>query len=139
VSGFVLDTSRCYPSSEYWICCELFHGRGETDDATFVWLPEQRILVSGDFVIWVFPNAGNPRQSETIKVGANGSGAEGAGARRWHVRCDVATGAVVQHRRGRTVSLRHLMHRHYAEASAPRSRRLLDPGGDGMGDARIMG
>src|SRR3984893_16859453 len=28
---------------------------------------------------------------------------------------------------GRTVSLNHLMHRHYAEASAPRSRRLLDP------------
>jgi alkyl sulfatase BDS1-like metallo-beta-lactamase superfamily hydrolase len=41
---------------------ELFHGRGETDDATFVWLPEQRVLVSGDFVIWVFPNAGNPRK-----------------------------------------------------------------------------
>jgi alkyl sulfatase BDS1-like metallo-beta-lactamase superfamily hydrolase len=41
---------------------ELFHGRGETDDVTFVWLPEQRILVSGDFVIWVFPNAGNPRK-----------------------------------------------------------------------------
>lgn len=41
---------------------ELFHGRGETDDATFVWLPETRILMSGDFVIWVFPNAGNPRK-----------------------------------------------------------------------------
>jgi alkyl sulfatase BDS1-like metallo-beta-lactamase superfamily hydrolase len=41
---------------------ELFHGRGETDDATFVWLPEHRVLVSGDFVIWVFPNAGNPRK-----------------------------------------------------------------------------
>ena len=41
---------------------ELFHGRGETDDATFVWLPEQRVLVSGDFVVWVFPNAGNPRK-----------------------------------------------------------------------------
>jgi alkyl sulfatase BDS1-like metallo-beta-lactamase superfamily hydrolase len=41
---------------------ELFHGRGETDDATFVWLPEPRVLVSGDFVIWVFPNAGNPRK-----------------------------------------------------------------------------
>jgi len=41
---------------------ELTHGRGETDDATFVWLPEKRILVSGDFVIWVFPNAGNPRK-----------------------------------------------------------------------------
>src|SRR5262249_31449173 len=41
---------------------ELFHGRGETDDATFVWLPERHVLVSGDFVIWVFPNAGNPRK-----------------------------------------------------------------------------
>jgi alkyl sulfatase BDS1-like metallo-beta-lactamase superfamily hydrolase len=41
---------------------ELAHGRGETDDATFVFLPEQRVLISGDFVIWVFPNAGNPRK-----------------------------------------------------------------------------
>ncbi|OCP06533.1 MULTISPECIES: alkyl sulfatase dimerization domain-containing protein [unclassified Ensifer] len=41
---------------------ELLHGRGETDDATFVWLPDQRVLASGDFVIWVFPNAGNPRK-----------------------------------------------------------------------------
>jgi len=41
---------------------ELFHGRGETDDATFVWLPGSHILASGDFVIWMFPNAGNPRK-----------------------------------------------------------------------------
>ncbi|CAH1658378.1 Metallo-beta-lactamase superfamily protein [Hyphomicrobiales bacterium] len=41
---------------------ELFHGRGETDDATIVWLPERRVLASGDFVIWVFPNSGNPRK-----------------------------------------------------------------------------
>lgn len=41
---------------------ELFHGRGETDDATFVWLPASRVLASGDFVLWVFPNAGNPRK-----------------------------------------------------------------------------
>ena len=41
---------------------ELLHGRGETDDATFVWMPERRVLVSGDFVIWMFPNAGNPRK-----------------------------------------------------------------------------
>lgn len=40
----------------------LFHGRGETDDATYVWLPKHRVLASGDFVIWVFPNAGNPRK-----------------------------------------------------------------------------
>jgi alkyl sulfatase BDS1-like metallo-beta-lactamase superfamily hydrolase len=41
---------------------ELFYGRGETDDATFVWVPRTRVLASGDFVIWVFPNAGNPRK-----------------------------------------------------------------------------
>ncbi len=41
---------------------DLFHGRGETDDATFVWLPRHRVLASGDFVIWMFPNAGNPRK-----------------------------------------------------------------------------
>lgn len=41
---------------------DLTHGRGETDDATFVWIAHRKILVSGDFVIWVFPNAGNPRK-----------------------------------------------------------------------------
>lgn len=41
---------------------ELRHGLGETDDATFVWLPRHRVLASGDFVIWMFPNAGNPRK-----------------------------------------------------------------------------
>ncbi len=41
---------------------ELFHGRGETDDATYVWLPDRRVLASGDFVIWMFPNPGNPRK-----------------------------------------------------------------------------
>ena len=41
---------------------ELIHGRGETDDATFVWLPDRRVLASGDFVIWMFPNAGNPQK-----------------------------------------------------------------------------
>ncbi len=44
------------------LAIELFHGRGETDDATYVWMPQSRVLVSGDFVIWAFPNAGNPRK-----------------------------------------------------------------------------
>ncbi len=46
---------------------ELFHGRGETDDATFVWLSDRRILASGDFVIWMFPNAGNPRKVQRTR------------------------------------------------------------------------
>jgi alkyl sulfatase BDS1-like metallo-beta-lactamase superfamily hydrolase len=41
---------------------ELMHGRGETDDATFAFLPDSKILLTGDFVIWAFPNAGNPRK-----------------------------------------------------------------------------
>jgi alkyl sulfatase BDS1-like metallo-beta-lactamase superfamily hydrolase len=41
---------------------DLTHGRGETDDATYAWLPQKRILISGDFVLWAFPNAGNPRK-----------------------------------------------------------------------------
>lgn len=40
----------------------MYRGRGESDDATIVWLPKRSVLASGDFVIWVFPNAGNPRK-----------------------------------------------------------------------------
>jgi glyoxylase-like metal-dependent hydrolase (beta-lactamase superfamily II) len=41
---------------------ELRHGRGETDDHTWLWAPERRVLCTGDFFIWVFPNAGNPQK-----------------------------------------------------------------------------
>lgn len=40
----------------------LHHDRGETDDHLWGWFPEQRWLVTGDFVIWNFPNAGNPQK-----------------------------------------------------------------------------
>jgi len=40
----------------------LTHGRGETDDATWVWLPDRRTLCTGDFFIWATPNAGNPQK-----------------------------------------------------------------------------
>ena len=40
----------------------LFHGRGETDDHTWAWIPEHRAVCTGDFVLWVFPNAGNPQK-----------------------------------------------------------------------------
>ncbi len=46
------------------LTCELRHGRGETDDATWVWLPQERVLCCGDFFMWVAPNAGNPRKSQ---------------------------------------------------------------------------
>lgn len=41
---------------------ELHHGRGETDDATWVFVPERRWLFPGDLVIWAVPNAGNPQK-----------------------------------------------------------------------------
>ncbi|MBV8982662.1 MAG: MBL fold metallo-hydrolase [Acidimicrobiia bacterium] len=39
---------------------ELHHARGETDDHTWTWVPERRVLCCGDFFIWACPNAGNP-------------------------------------------------------------------------------
>jgi alkyl sulfatase BDS1-like metallo-beta-lactamase superfamily hydrolase len=41
---------------------ELHHGRGETDDHTWVWAPERGVLCTGDFFIWVLPNCGNPQK-----------------------------------------------------------------------------
>ncbi len=41
---------------------ELFHGRGETDDATWVYCPSRKVLACGDFFIWASPNAGNPQK-----------------------------------------------------------------------------
>jgi alkyl sulfatase BDS1-like metallo-beta-lactamase superfamily hydrolase len=40
----------------------LRHGKGETDDHTWTWVPEHRAICAGDFFIWVFPNAGNPQK-----------------------------------------------------------------------------
>lgn len=41
---------------------ELHHGKGETDDHTWAWIPRHRALCVGDLVLWVFPNAGNPQK-----------------------------------------------------------------------------
>jgi alkyl sulfatase BDS1-like metallo-beta-lactamase superfamily hydrolase len=41
---------------------ELRHARGETDDATWTWIPELRLLHPGDLFIWAVPNAGNPQK-----------------------------------------------------------------------------
>jgi alkyl sulfatase BDS1-like metallo-beta-lactamase superfamily hydrolase len=41
---------------------DLRHDRGETDDHTWAWIPEHRAVVTGDFLCWVFPNAGNPQK-----------------------------------------------------------------------------
>ncbi len=41
---------------------ELHHARGETDDHTWVWLPQSRTLCTGDLFIWASPNCGNPQK-----------------------------------------------------------------------------
>ncbi|HYK34149.1 MAG TPA: alkyl sulfatase dimerization domain-containing protein [Streptosporangiaceae bacterium] len=40
----------------------LRHEKGETDDHTVTWLPDRRVLCSGDLFIWASPNAGNPQK-----------------------------------------------------------------------------
>ena len=41
---------------------ELRHDKGETDDATWVWMPDRKVLCTGDLFIWVAPNCGNPQK-----------------------------------------------------------------------------
>jgi alkyl sulfatase BDS1-like metallo-beta-lactamase superfamily hydrolase len=39
---------------------EFHHARGETDDETWIWCPDKRVLCTGDTFVWCSPNAGNP-------------------------------------------------------------------------------
>ena len=41
---------------------ELHHAIGETDDHLWAWVPEHKAICTGDFITWVFPNAGNPQK-----------------------------------------------------------------------------
>jgi glyoxylase-like metal-dependent hydrolase (beta-lactamase superfamily II) len=41
---------------------ECHHGKGETDDHTWVWIPGRRTLASGDFFCMTMPNCGNPNK-----------------------------------------------------------------------------
>ncbi len=43
---------------------ELYHDRGETDDATWVWAPARKVLFAGDMFIWASPNCGNPQKAQ---------------------------------------------------------------------------
>lgn len=44
------------------VAFELHHARGETDDHTWVYCPERKVLCPGDLIIWGVPNAGNPQK-----------------------------------------------------------------------------
>lgn len=46
----------------------LRHEKGETDDATVTWIPEEKVLCSGDLFIWNSPNAGNPQKVQRFPV-----------------------------------------------------------------------
>jgi alkyl sulfatase BDS1-like metallo-beta-lactamase superfamily hydrolase len=41
---------------------DLRHALGETNDHLWAWVPRHRAICAGDFVTWVFPNAGNPQK-----------------------------------------------------------------------------
>ena len=41
---------------------ELHHGKGETDDHTWIWVPGRKVLCTGDLFIWASPNCGNPQK-----------------------------------------------------------------------------
>jgi len=69
--GLRWPTEYRYPDETYrdhhaldvgGVAFELHHARGETDDHTWTWLPQQSILCCGDLFIWCSPNAGNPQK-----------------------------------------------------------------------------
>jgi len=43
---------------------QLRHDRGETDDHTWVWIPDRKVLCTGDLFIWASPNCGNPQKTQ---------------------------------------------------------------------------
>ena len=48
---------------------ELHHARAETDDATWVWLPERRVALVGDLSVQSLPNTGNPNKAQRYTLG----------------------------------------------------------------------
>ncbi len=47
---------------------ELYHALGETDDATWVWIPERQTAIVGDLVVWSCPNIGNPLKVQRYEL-----------------------------------------------------------------------
>jgi alkyl sulfatase BDS1-like metallo-beta-lactamase superfamily hydrolase len=47
---------------------ELAHAKGETDDATWVWIPERRVACAGGLFLWSCPNIGNPFKVQRYEV-----------------------------------------------------------------------
>jgi alkyl sulfatase BDS1-like metallo-beta-lactamase superfamily hydrolase len=47
---------------------ELHHAEGETDDATWIYIPERKALLSGDVFISSCPNSGNPLKLQRYSI-----------------------------------------------------------------------
>ncbi len=71
VDRFIWPEQYRYPDVSYHdrmefrsgaLTFELRHARGETDDATWTWIPEKKLLFPGDLFIWAAPNSGNPQK-----------------------------------------------------------------------------
>jgi alkyl sulfatase BDS1-like metallo-beta-lactamase superfamily hydrolase len=69
--GFRWPTEYRYPDETYRLRhdvevggmgFELHHGKGETDDHTWTWVPDRKVLCTGDLFIWASPNCGNPQK-----------------------------------------------------------------------------
>jgi len=77
IPRLVWPTAYRYPDITYRQSLELQiggvrlllnHGRGETDDHTWVWLPERRVCCTGDLFIWASPNCGNPQKVQRYPI-----------------------------------------------------------------------
>ena len=77
IPGFRWPTEYRYPDETYRDSLvlevggeriELRHAFGETDDATWGWVPDRRLLFTGDLVIWASPNCGNPQKVQRYPV-----------------------------------------------------------------------
>ncbi|MEE4282009.1 MAG: alkyl sulfatase dimerization domain-containing protein [Pseudomonadales bacterium] len=53
------DTYQCR-LGDLDVC--LHHARGETDDHTWTYIPQHKLVMTGDLFIWALPNAGNPQK-----------------------------------------------------------------------------
>lgn len=47
---------------------EYRHCMGETDDHTWTWIPEHKMISAGDQFIWNFPNCGNPQKVQRYPI-----------------------------------------------------------------------
>ena len=53
-----------YEINFYDSVINLTHGKGETDDATYLYSEKEDAIFTGDFFIWSLPNAGNPSKAQ---------------------------------------------------------------------------